>query len=69
MRVVAQLKERFAILIAFAAFSLTYVFCQSLDNVSQFYVIANCIRWNVIVSAVYHAGNNFTCKRIFNSAN
>ena len=56
MRVVAQLRERFFILMAYAAFSITFISCRSMDNLPQIFVTANYIRANVVVSAIYYAG-------------
>ena len=63
MSSVAQLKERSVILIVFAAFSILFLSCRSTEPIPQIFVAANYVRENILVAAVYCAGEdilNFT---------
>ena len=54
----AQIKERIAILMALAVFSLSFLCCRHLDSVAAVYVGANIVRANIVLSAMYYAGDD-----------
>eukprot|EP01036_Dinobryon_divergens_P034723 gene34723-biopygen27455 len=52
---VAQIKERLTILMTLAAFNITFLCCRDLGSIPVVYIGANCVRANVIMTAIYNA--------------
>ena len=54
----AHIKERIAILMALAVFSLSFLCCRKLDSFPAVYVGANSVRANIVLTAMYYAGDD-----------
>jgi hypothetical protein len=58
MTTTTQIRERIIILLSLAAFSLTFLCYRDSDSISALYVGVNSVRVNIVLAAVYCAGDN-----------
>ena len=52
-----QIKERITILLTLGAFNLSFIYFRDRGSVSAVYVGANSVRINVVLTAIYYAGD------------
>lgn len=57
MATTTQIRERIIILLSLAAFSLTFLCYRDSDSIPTLYVGVNSVRINIVLAAVYCAGD------------